>query len=123
MDGTVFLAIGAAAGVCSGLFGIGGGVIIVPALIFAAKMPTHTATGTSLAALLLPVGLAGAWEYWRRGHVQPAAALWIAVGLLLGAWAGARLAQKMSGPQLRLAFGIFMSILGIYMAATAIRRI
>jgi uncharacterized membrane protein YfcA len=121
MDALAFLAVGAAAGICSGVFGIGGGVVIVLALLWGMKWPIHTATGTSLAALLLPVGLLGAWEYWRRGHVNGTAALWIAVGLTLGAWAGARFAQKISGPYLRLSFGIFLALAGIYLAATAFR--
>ena len=59
----LFLLIGRAAGVLSGLFGIGGGVLIVPALIFLARLQPTMATGTSLAALLLPVGALGAWQY------------------------------------------------------------
>ena len=68
----VFLAIGLVAGVLSGLFGIGGGVVIVPALIMIAKMSPETATGTSLASLLLPVGALGAWYYYRHGFVAVA---------------------------------------------------
>ena len=66
----IFLVIGLLAGVLSGVFGIGGGVVIVPALIFLAGMLPITATGTSLAALLLPVGALGAYEYYRKGHLQ-----------------------------------------------------
>ncbi len=64
----IYLAIGLVAGVLSGLFGIGGGVVIVPALILLARMPTLTATGTSLGALLLPVGALGAWTYYKNSH-------------------------------------------------------
>src|SRR5258708_12792803 len=60
-------AIGLVAGVVSGLFGVGGAVVIIPALVLLAKVPHHTASGTSLAALLLPVGFLGAMEYYRRG--------------------------------------------------------
>src|SRR5260370_35179233 len=60
-------AIGLVAGVVSGLFGVGGAVVIIPALVLLAKVPHHTASGTSLAALLLPVGLLAAMEYYRRG--------------------------------------------------------
>ena len=86
----VFVLIGLAAGVLSGLFGIGGGVVIVPALAAFGRMSFTTATGTSLAALLLPVGLLGAMEYWKRGQVQPIPAALVALGLVLGAWVGAR---------------------------------
>src|SRR5919206_5363513 len=103
----LFIAIGLAAGVIAGMFGIGGGIVIGPALILLAKFQPQTATGTSLGALLLPVGALGAWEYWRRGHLDVAASLWIALGLFIGAWFGARLAQMMSGQQLQRAFAIF----------------
>jgi uncharacterized protein len=104
----VFIAIGFSAGILSGLFGIGGGVVIVPALILIARLAPITATGTSLAALLLPVGALGAWEYYKRGHLNVPAALFIALGLLFGAWLGARLAQHLSPVQLKRAFAVFL---------------
>jgi uncharacterized membrane protein YfcA len=109
----VFIAIGLGAGVIAGIFGIGGGIVIGPALILLAKFQPQTATGTSLGALLLPVGALGAWEYWRRGHLNLAAALWIALGLFIGAWFGARLAQTISGPQLQKGFAIFLVLIAI----------
>src|SRR5262245_7373140 len=87
-----FLCIGLAAGVLSGLFGIGGGLLIVPALVVFSGFPTRTALGTSLGALLLPVGLLGAYTYWENGHVNVRASLLIAAGLFGGAFVGARLA-------------------------------
>jgi uncharacterized membrane protein YfcA len=104
----VFIAIGFSAGILSGLFGIGGGVVIVPALILLARLTPITAIGTSLAALLLPVGALGAWEYYKRGHLNVPAALFIALGLLFGAWLGARLAQQLSPVQLKRAFAVFL---------------
>ena len=109
----LFIAIGLAAGVLAGLFGLGGGIIIGPALILLAKFTPQTATGTSLGALLLPAGALGAWEYHRRGNLDIAASLWITLGLLFGAWAGARLAQTLSGPQLQRAFAIFLVLVAI----------
>jgi uncharacterized protein len=103
-----FVGIGLMAGVLSGIFGIGGGVVIVPALIFFAGLTPVTATGTSLAALLLPVGALGAMEYYKRGHLNITAALWIALGLFFGAWLGAKLANHLSPVQLRRAFAIFL---------------
>jgi uncharacterized protein len=100
--------IGLVAGVVSGLFGIGGAVVIVPALVLLAKLPQHTANGTSLAALLLPVGILGALEYYRRGQVNVAYAVIIAVGLFIGAFVGAHLAGGMSDTTLRKAFGVFL---------------
>ena len=104
----VFIAIGFFSGILSGLFGIGGGVVIVPALIFLARLSPITATGTSLAALLLPVGALGAWEYYKKGNLNIPAALMISVGLFVGAWLGARLAQHLSPVQLKRAFAVFL---------------
>jgi uncharacterized membrane protein YfcA len=109
----LFIAIGLAAGLLAGMFGIGGGIVIGPALILLAKFAPQTATGTSLGALLLPVGALGALEYYRRGHVNVAASLWIALGLFLGAWFGARIAMSLSGPQLQKAFAIFLVLIAI----------
>lgn len=111
----VFLGIGLFAGVLSGVFGIGGGVVIVPALIVLAGFVPLTATGTSLAALLLPVGALGAWEYYRKGHLNIPAALMIAVGLFLGAWIGAKIAQQLSPVQLKRAFAVFLVLVAARM--------
>lgn len=104
----IFLGVGLLAGVLSGIFGIGGGVVIVPSLILLAGFAPIMATGTSLAALVLPVGALGAYEYYRKGHLNITAALWIALGLAIGVWFGARLAQHLSPVQLRRSFAIFL---------------
>lgn len=109
----LFIAIGLAAGVLAGLFGIGGGIVIGPALILLRGFSPQLAVGTSLGALLLPVGALGAWEYYRRGNLNVPAALWIALGLLFGAWVGARLAQTMSGPVLQRSFAVFLVLVAI----------
>jgi len=115
--------IGLLAGVLSGIFGIGGGVITVPALIYVAGFRQHLATGTSLAVLLPPIGIAAAYEYYRHGHVNIRAAGIIAAALLVGGWIGAAIANRMPGPQLRLAFGVFVVGLGIYLIYGAMRRL
>jgi uncharacterized membrane protein YfcA len=119
----VLLAIGLVSGVASGLFGIGGGVLIVPALVYWVGFSQHRATGTSLAILLPPVGLAAVIEYYRHGNVDLRAALIIAAAVIFGGWIGALLANRVSGPQLRLAFGLFVTALGIYMIQGALRRL
>jgi uncharacterized protein len=111
----VFIVVGLGAGVLSGFFGIGGGLVIVPALVYLAKFPLQTATGTSLAALLLPVGALGALQYYKGGHLNIAAALWIAAGLLLGAGLGARLALTMSPDTLRRLFAVFLAVMAVRM--------
>ena len=109
----LYILIGAAAGVLSGLFGIGGGVVIVPALLYVARMSQLTATGTSLGALLLPVGALGAWEYYRTGHLDVRAALMIAVGLFFGAFFGAKLAHVLTAMQLKRAFAMFLVLVAV----------
>jgi uncharacterized membrane protein YfcA len=119
----LLIGIGLVAGVLSGVFGIGGGVIIVPALIYLAGFTQHLATGTSLAVLLPPVGAAAVMEYYRHGDVTLYAALVIAVTLTIGGWFGAVLANRLAGPYLRLAFGVFVVSLGTYLIFGALRRL
>jgi hypothetical protein len=100
--------IGLFAGVLSGMFGIGGGIVIVPALILLAGFTAQKATGTSLGALLLPVGFLGAIQYWKRGDVDFRASLILAAGLFLGAFAGAKLGLSLAPSTLRRAFAVFL---------------
>ncbi|MES2123102.1 MAG: TSUP family transporter [Gemmatimonadota bacterium] len=111
----LFLMIGLVAGVLSGLFGIGGGVVVVAALVSLARMEVHMATGTSLAALLLPVGLLGAREYWKAGHVDIRAAFLIAVGIAVGVLFGARYAQGLTPVTLQRAFAVFLALMAVRM--------
>ncbi|MCC7053118.1 MAG: sulfite exporter TauE/SafE family protein [Gemmatimonadaceae bacterium] len=106
-----FLLIGLGAGLLSGLFGIGGGIVIVPALVVIAQMAQKTATGTSLAALLLPVGALGAWQYYKAGSLDWRAALLLAPGLFFGAFIGAKLALQLPGRDLQRAFAVFLVII------------
>jgi uncharacterized membrane protein YfcA len=110
-----YLAIGVAAGILSGLFGIGGGVVIVPALMLVAAMKPEMATGTSLASLLLPVGALGAWHYYRFGFVEVRPALWIALGLAVGALLGAHIALRLPARDLQRAFAVFLVFVAIHM--------
>lgn len=125
MDATtwILIGIGLAAGFGSGLFGIGGGVIIVPALIYLVGLSQHKATGTSLVILLPPVGLGAVLEYSRNGNVDWKAALIVAGMVFFGATLGAFVANKIAGPMLRLMFGIFVICLGFYTVAGALQRI
>jgi hypothetical protein len=115
MDSTLFVVIGLAAGVLAGMFGIGGGVVIVPALVYVARMSLTSAIGTSLGALLLPVGALGAWSYYRNGHLHWRASLWVALGLFFGAWLGARLAQSITDASLRRLFAVLMAAIAVKM--------
>jgi uncharacterized protein len=108
MDMAKLFAIGLAAGVLSGMFGIGGGLVIVPALVFLMKMDQLDSIATSLAALIPPVGLLGAFAYYRSGHINIRYALLIAAGLFLGAYFGARVSLGLSPLVLRRIYGIFL---------------
>ena len=105
--------LGLFAGVVSGLFGIGGAVVIIPGLVLITKMPQHTAHGTSLAGLLLPVGLLGVLEYSKRQQVNWAYAGVVAVGLLIGAYFGARFAGSIPDATLRKMFGGFLLLVSV----------
>jgi len=118
-----FVIIGSLGGIAAGLFGVGGGIVIVPALIYWAGFSQHQATGTSLAVLLPPIGLAATLEYYRHGNVDVRAAVILACSMFVGAWAGAYLANQMKGPHLRLLFGLFVSSLGVYLVHGACRRL
>ncbi|RYG68929.1 sulfite exporter TauE/SafE family protein [bacterium] len=107
-------AIGLCAGMGSGVFGIGGGVVIVPALVFIAGFTQHRATGTSIAVLLPPIGLAAVYEYSRHGQVDWRAALIIAVMMFVGAYLGAIVANKTGEANLKLLFGVFLLMLSVY---------
>lgn len=120
---TILLLIGFVSGVASGLLGIGGGVLIVPGLVYLARFSQHAAIGTSLAILLLPVGLAAVFEFYRQGNVDFKAALIVAASLFMGAWFGAIIANHVSGHVLRLIFGVLLTALGFYMIFDAIRRL
>lgn len=108
----VGIGIGIGAGVLAGLFGIGGGIVIVPALVFLG-LAQKDATGTSLAALTLPVGILGVIEYARRHEVHFKYAIGIALGLTAGVLVGAILAGHLSNAVLRRAFGGLMLVVSV----------
>lgn len=111
----LFLGIGLAAGVLAGLFGIGGGILIVPALVLLARFPAPVAIGTSLAVFLLPIGALGALTHWRLGHVRPGPAMLIALGVFFGAYLGAQLSQLLSPLALRRGFAVLLVLVAARM--------
>lgn len=111
----ILLVVGLAAGVLSGMFGIGGGVIIVPALIYLMKMKPMEATATSLAALIPPVGLLGAYEYYRNGSIHVASAVLVAVGLFVGAYFGAKVTLSLPADTMRRLYAVFLLAISIKM--------
>lgn len=112
-DIIIYIIIGAAAGIFSGLFGIGGGVIIIPALIFFEGFSQLKAQGTSLVALLPPVGILAFFEYYKRGYADVYAGIIICSAMVIGAKFGAQFANMLPLDVLRKAFGIFVVLVGI----------
>jgi uncharacterized membrane protein YfcA len=108
MDYLILLAIGLVAGVLGGMFGIGGGLVIVPALIFLLKMKQFDAVGTSLAALIPPVGLLGAFEYYQNGHMNLKYAILIAAGLFVGFYFGAKITLGLSPDTAKKIYAVFL---------------
>jgi uncharacterized membrane protein YfcA len=104
----VLVIIGLLAGILSGMFGIGGGVVIVPALMGALAFTIHQATGTSLAALLLPVGIFAVIEYYRKGYLSVSNAALISGGLFAGSWFGARIALGLETFTLQRIYAVFL---------------
>jgi uncharacterized membrane protein YfcA len=112
MSGAWLILVGAAAGVFAGLFGIGGGIIIVPALILLAGFPLVKATGTSLAAILLPVGILGVAAYYKARIIDLRASAYIAAGLLTSVVVGAWLANTLPVDLMRRFFALFCLYVG-----------
>ena len=101
--------IGVFAGVLSGFVGVGGGVIIVPALVFFLGISQHTAQGTSLFVLSMPVVLFAVINYWKSGNIEWKYGLVIAATFLIGAYVGSKLSLKLSPGMVKLIFGVFLA--------------
>ncbi|ADV84922.1 sulfite exporter TauE/SafE family protein [Terriglobus saanensis] len=110
------LALGLVIGIISGMIGIGGGAFLIPALVFFYGMSQKTAQGTSVATLLLPIGMFAFWTYYKAGHVDLKLALWIAAGFSVGGWLGGLWAQHLSDVALRRGFAVLLVTLAIKLA-------
>src|SRR5215831_9023078 len=100
------VALGLVIGTLSGMVGVGGGIFLVPALVYLFKFSQHEAQGTSIAVLVPPIGIFAALEYYRHGSVRLAVVGWIALGFALGAFGGALVAGQLPGLALRRMFGV-----------------
>jgi uncharacterized membrane protein YfcA len=109
------LLVGIAAGILAGLIGIGGGLIIVPALTYFFNFDQYTAQGTSLAILLPPTGLFAFVQYYKAGHVNVPVAVMVALGALAGGYFGGGWAQELSAPVLRKTFAVVMVLVAVKM--------
>lgn len=115
MQVTLLLLTGLAAGTLGGFFGIGGGVIIIPILVYLAGMSQHTAQGTTVAAMIPPIGLLAAIAYWKAGHVDIKAAALIALGFFIGGFIGGSIVQYLPEVPLRRGFAILLALVAIKM--------
>jgi uncharacterized protein len=108
------LGIGLVAGVAGGLFGIGGGAIMLPAMVLLLNMDQKVATGTSIAAQILPIGLLGAGVYYKNGNMNIRDAVFIAIGLLIGNLFGALFANQpyISSALMKRMYGVFLLAIG-----------
>jgi hypothetical protein len=111
----LYLLLGLVVGVLSGIIGIGGGVLLVPALIYLFHENQRQAQGTSLAALLAPVGALAFLEYYRAGEVNVKAAVFITIGFIIGGYFGGLSAQHIPETVLRRVFGVVLLALGLQM--------
>lgn len=111
----IYILIGLSAGILGGFFGLGGGFIIVPALVLFCGFSQLKAQGTSLAVLLPPVGLLAFLTYYRNGNVDLRAGIILCVTLFIGALLGAQVVQSVNNDLLRKGFAIFMILLSIKM--------
>jgi len=110
-----FLALGLLAGVFGGLLGLGGGIIIVPALVFIFGLTQHMAQGTTLALMVPPIGLLAAWTYYKQGYVDLRIAGLICLGFFLGGLFGAKLAVLVNEVLLKRLFGAALLIVALRM--------
>ena len=111
----LYILLGLVAGVLSGLIGIGGGVIIVPALVFIFGLSQHQAQGTTLALLIPPIGILAAWTYYKEGYVDLRIASFIAAGFLVGSLVGAKFANTLSNVILERVFGVALLLIALKM--------
>src|ERR1700689_3998148 len=109
----LFVLLGLAAGALSGLIGIGGGIIIVPALVFIFGLSQHEAQGTTLALLVPPIGILAVYTYYRQGYVNLHIAGLICVGFVVGSYVGAKIATDVTSAILEKVFGVALLLIAI----------
>lgn len=109
------LLIGLLAGIFSGFIGIGGGLIIVPALVFFMSMSQHQAQGTSLAMMLPPIGILAVYNYYKMGYVDLKISFILAIAFILGGFLGSKIAIAMPADTVKKVFGVFIILVGIKM--------
>lgn len=115
MNILLYITLGIIAGIFSGMFGIGGGTILIPALVFLFGLTQHQAQGTTLAILIPPIGLLAALRYYYSGNVKLNIAAFICLGFFFGGLLGAHLIQNVPDLALKRLFGVFLAIISVRM--------
>jgi uncharacterized membrane protein YfcA len=110
-----FLIVGLLAGILSGLLGIGGGILIIPVLVFVFGLTQHQAQGTTLALMVPPIGLLAAWTYYKQGYVDLRIAGLICIGFFFGGLLGAQFATAVNAAMLKKLFGLALLITALKM--------
>jgi uncharacterized protein len=115
----ILVIIGIFAGAASGFIGVGGGVIIVPALVYFLGVTQHTAQGTSLLLMLPPIGILAVMNYYKAGQINWGYGLIIASTFIIGAYLGSKLSLRLNANIVKLIFGIFMLYVSVRMIYTS----
>ena len=112
---TLIILVGLSAGLLGGTLGVGGGIVVIPALIFLFGFSQHAAQGTTLAFMLPPVTILATWNYWKNGHVDWRYALILSVTFLIGAYLGSMLVENIPDKVLKKLFGVLLLFMAIKM--------
>lgn len=115
MNQVLYIALGLVAGILGGMFGIGGGTILIPAMVYLFGLTQHQAQGTTLALMVPPIGLLAAMRYYQSGNVKLGMAAFICIGFFIGGLFGANLVQNVSDPALKKLFGVYLLFISIRM--------
>jgi uncharacterized protein len=110
-----YILLGFAGGMLAGLLGIGGAIIVVPALVYLFGFEQKTAQGTTLAMLIPPVGILAAWQYYQEGNMDLKAAGILCIGMFIGGYFGGYIANHVSSETLRKIFGLALMLLSLKM--------
>ncbi|MFC1626764.1 sulfite exporter TauE/SafE family protein [Patescibacteria group bacterium] len=111
----MYISLGVAVGIISGMVGIGGGALVVPALVFFFGFSQLSAQGTSIALFVFPIGMLGALAYYKQGYVNVTATLLIALGIFIGAYFGAHYVVGLSEKTVTKLFGLILFVISLKM--------
>jgi uncharacterized membrane protein YfcA len=111
----IYIILGLAAGTFSGLIGVGGGIVVIPALVYILGLTQHQAQGTTLALMVPPIGLLAAWTYYKHGYVDLTIAIFVCFGFFVGGLVGAKIATALPQDILRRIFGGALLLVSLHM--------